>query len=815
MALGCAGIALLAIAVGVCRRVVLKWLALAAACALAVALAHGLWLGQTASVLDASGPRAWNALVVSDPRATMFGIDVMARLDGVAGSPAVRVSWPEGAPLPAYGQRVVLDTRLRASPRALDASRDAFRSAEILRASPWRVSVVGWAGWPVGGVWAWRASSIEALRAIGGRGAQALTSMLFGAPAEGEGAAALEDARTSGVAWAITASGLHLGILILLAERAAGAAGAGRRSRATAALVTLVVVSAAAGLRLSLLRAALAGAAAVLARLVGRRRDATAALGGALTILVIADPSAAYDAGLLLGAAAVSGIALLSVLAKAWLAPVIGRRASWALGGSVAAQVAVAPLAAAMFGAVSLLGPVTLAVSAAPVQVAVALGAAGALITPLSSVAGSALTRPGVLAAEVATRLWEMMARVPGALAAMAAPPWWFAGAWIGLGALLWLRWPMPRRVARVRLGVVFGIAAFLCLSLLRGPTVGCIEVLDVGQGDAILIRDGTHAVLVDTGPDPVVLRQALARAGVRDLDGLVLTHAHDDHIGGVDGLTGVARPDWIAVPDVEDAAVAALAARLEGSTDRVVRLRRGMEFVVGSVKVRVLWPRGGDVRLAANDTSVILLLERNGHFALLLGDAEEQAQRGALDAWSSPVEMLKVAHHGSVNGNVPEALELWRPRIALISVGQGNRFGHPVPAVVAGLGQIGAQVRRTDLEGDLVWEPAAAAALDAASPGATLCDNLARGWPSVALPMPRGRVDLWLPPVLPISSPSTSSTAPRSCSWSARRSASTIGSRPWRISISTTRPSMAPRPPPTPSSTPPTPCRFSVNGVS
>jgi len=796
--IGCgACLALLAVAV-VSRRPVLHLLAVAAACAMGMALASGVSRAAVASGLDSQGPTSWSATVVADPADGSFGTDVLVRLEGVGGSPAIRVSWPADVAPPAYGQRVDFDARLREVVRVGDAGARSFRDGELLRATPWRVRVVGWVPGPFGAVCAWRQTSIDALRAQGGPGGEALASMLFGAPVREEGAAALEDAKTAGVAWAIAASGLHLSVIVLLAERLAGILGASRRGRSIAALVALAVLGAAAGMRLSLLRAAIAATAAVLAHLVGRRRDATAALGAAIALLVMVDPSAAYDAGLLLGAAAVSGIALLSALANAWLVPVIGKRTAWSLGGSVAAQASVVPLAASMFGAVSLLGPVTLAVSGVPVQIAVALGALGAVVAPLSRQFGQGLSRAGVVAADLATRVWQVAARVPGALLAVPAPPWWLAGAWIAGGALLWLRWPIPRRALRVRVGVSAVIAALVCTSAFAAPVAGLVEVLDVGQGDCILIRDAGQAVLVDTGPDPVVLRQALARAGVHRLDGLVLTHAHEDHIGGLDGLAGVARPGWIGVPDVQDPAVSALAARAASDADSVVSLRRGMEFSVGRVKVRVLWPRGGDVRLSANDTSVILLLEKDGHRALLLGDAEAQAQSGALEAWSGRVEMLKVAHHGSVNGNVPEALAIWRPSVALISVGAGNKFGHPSAEALATLGGMGVTVRRTDLEGDLGWEPARGAASEDVGLPQPLCDNRSRERRMAGLPPSRGQVRAWQQRASAISSRSISYTARKSCCSSAPRSGCTTGSRPSPISISTMRRSTGPRSPST-----------------
>jgi competence protein ComEC len=804
---GCVAVVALVIAALLTPRPVVRLAAAAAACAMAVALAHGVGLASTAANLDASGPRAWTGLVVADPRVTAFGTSITVRLDDAGGGATALLSWPDGVDPPAYGTVVGFDARLRAVVRGSAGAGDAFRSGELLRGTPWRVTSVAWAAGPFGAVGRWREGAVAAMRRIGGRGGPALASMVFAAPAVGEGVAALEDAKAAGVAWAITTSGLHLGVIVLLAERLASLLGAGRRGRAGAMAVALGVVSVAAGLRLSLLRAAIVAAAAAIGRLAGRRRDATAALGLAVVVLVSLDPAAAYDVGLLLGVAAVSAIALLAPLVKEWLAPLVGRTTARGLGVPVAAQASVLPLSAGLFGAVSLVGPLALVASVPAVGAAVVLGMAGAVSLPLIGPGASVVLRAAAGVANAATLVWQAAARVPGALVTVPLVPPWVVPAWIAGGAALWLWWPTPRRAARTRIGAAAILCVLAVFALVPHATTGCVEVLDVGQGDAILIRDGGQAVLVDTGPDPVVLRQALARAGVRDLDGVVLTHPHADHVGGLDGLSGITRPAWIAVPDVDDAAVMAVGSKAAGYAGRLVRLRRDMTFSVGRVTVRVLWPRGGEKGLSGNDTSVVLLLDLDGHKALLLGDAEERAQRGALEAWSGTVEMLKVAHHGSVNGDVPVALEQWKPKVALISVGRGNPFGHPAGSTLDELARIGARVRRTDLEGDLGWDPAAGSAASIADAVARLCDNLLRALPGTGAQASTD-TDPWLPPTSATSSPSISSTAPRSCCSSAPRSVCSTVWRPSPISISTWRGSTAPRPPPTTWSTPRTPCR-------
>jgi len=812
----------LALALLVCtqrsRRRALRWMCGCAGLCLVLALGRGVALTATATRLEAAVPGQMAVVVSEDPSTGEFGTTVTGRLQAVAGSPAVRISWPDGGPEPRYGELVRFDARLRLAERSSEFAADAFRSGELLRASPWRIRSVSRGPGVPGAIAAWRNDTVAALRMIGGRGAESLASMLFAARPQGAGAEALEDAKTAGVAWLVTASGIHLGAIVLLAERLAAAMGAGRRGRALAAAAAVCVIAIAAGLRLSLLRAALAAGVAVFARLVGRRRDATATLGAAILALVLLDPAAPYDVGLTIAVAAVSAIALIGPIARVWLRPLVGRTLSGALGASVTAQLGVAPLAASLFGAIAVAGPVVLALTAPVVQVAVVLGLVGAVTAAWSRALGSLMLRAGSGVAELATRVWGLAARIPGAVVAVSAVPPWAVVAWVGAGIALWLWWPSPRRMARVRCGAALVVTALAASGLASGLAGASLVVLDVGQGDAILVRDSGESVLVDVGADGTVLRQALARAGVRSIQGVVLTHAHDDHVGGIDGLTGLARPTWIGVPDVDDEAVASLATRTSRYTGRVLRLRQDMTFTVGRIHARVLWPRGGESGLSTNDTSVILLLERDGAYALLLGDAEDAAQLGALELWSRAVGTLKVAHHGSMNGNVPEALARWQPRLALISVGQGNRFGHPTAGALEELGRIGATVRRTDLEGDLAWTfPAGGAAVSTRSAsegveagvGATaLCDNPIRGRPVPGRPEPARQVDPWLPLTSTISNRSTSSTAPRSCCSSVPRSAFGTGSPLSPTSTSTSRPSTAARPPPTTSSTRRTRCR-------
>ncbi len=777
------------------RRSRLRLPAAAFALGLCVALLHGAWVTASATRAASAGPAEWRAVVAADPVAGPTGATVALRLrDGPAAGAVAVVGWPAGEPLPEYGRLVRVRARLRVVDGSKPSGRAEFRSGRLLRGTPWRVAEDGWTPGPLGRVACWRAAALGRLRGLRGDGPALVASMLFGDRTRTSGSPVEEDAKAAGVAWLLNASGLHLAALLLLADRIAAFVGLGRRGRAGASIGVGAVVCAAAGARIALVRAALVAAAAVLARLAGRRRDVTAAVGVAVLVLVCLDPAAAEDVGLLLGVVAVTAIALFGRLAAEWLRPIAGRALATAMAASVVAQVAVAPISASLFGALNALAPASLVVSAPLAATAVGLGASGAVA---GGRLGAPLTALACMFAQGAATVWHVAAGLPGAVVPVASVPWWAWAAWVTVPALAWWRWPSPRRGPRLRAIVAVVVTLVAILALIPRPAGPEIVVMDVGQGDSILVRDSGHAMLVDTGPDPVTLRRALSRNGVRAVDGVVLTHIHADHVGGISGLRGVvAEPAWIGVPDVDDRGVDRLAAACAGRAGTVIRLRRGMTWRVGETTVRVLWPQGGERQLQANDTSVVLLLARHGAaVALLLGDAEQRAQLGALDAFSGRVPIMKAAHHGSVNGVVPEALSAWCPRVVLISCGAGNPFGHPHRAALEAYGRIGAQIHRTDLEGDLVW------AVDATG----VCDN--RTVRTGAAGAPVGRA-AWPRAISAISSPSTSSTAPRSSCWRTRSvGCGTVWPR-WRTSISTWRPSTASRPPPTTSSTPPTPCR-------
>jgi competence protein ComEC len=277
------------------------------------------------------------------------------------------------------------------------------------------------------------------------------------------------------------------------------------------------------------------------------------------------------------------------------------------------------------------------------------------------------------------------------------------------LGAL-GLRAPSP---AVRRAAVLAGVALALVVAW-RGlpsrpapPPEGLrLTVLDVGQGDAILLQVPEGAVLVDEGPPEADVADRLDGLGVDRLTALVLTHPERDHVGGAADVLERVPVEAILDPRIpaegEDETRALAAARERGVP--VLAARAGEEFRIGALRLRVLWPdrdplAGGN----ANDSAIVLLASYGTVDVLLTADAEGAV---TVPIRPPPAEILKVAHHGSDDPRLPELLELVRPRIAVVSVGSDNDYGHPTPATMAALaGAPGLAVYRTDEDGSVTIE--------------------------------------------------------------------------------------------------------------
>jgi competence protein ComEC len=230
----------------------------------------------------------------------------------------------------------------------------------------------------------------------------------------------------------------------------------------------------------------------------------------------------------------------------------------------------------------------------------------------------------------------------------------------------------------------------------------------DVGQGDATVLAAGRGTgIVVDAGPDPTLVDRCLSALGITRVPLLVLTHFHADHVAGLPGVLRGRSVGAIETTGFEEPAQEAASVRAQAAARHIplTRAAAGERGRAGALTWRVLWPPPDPVTVpdGPNDASVALLVRSAGLSLLLLGDLEPPAQQALLRspdaAELTPVDVLKVAHHGSAHQD-PELIRKVAPRLALVSCGTDNPYGHPAPSTVAGLRAGGALVLRTDRDG-------------------------------------------------------------------------------------------------------------------
>jgi competence protein ComEC len=232
------------------------------------------------------------------------------------------------------------------------------------------------------------------------------------------------------------------------------------------------------------------------------------------------------------------------------------------------------------------------------------------------------------------------------------------------------------------------------------------VTFLDVGQGDSILLETPRARVLVDQGPPEGEVAHQLRELGIGSLSALVLTHPQRDHVGGAADVIRRTEVGQVLEPGLEatgpEHEAALLAARTRGIPVRVVRA--GDTFRAGGLRIRALWPADEGTSFEDPNANAVVLVATYGKTDVFLAaDAESDVTARLL---LPEVELLKVAHHGSEDPGLASQLRELRPRVAVISCGRDNEYGHPRPETLAALeSQPGISVYRTDEDGRVVVE--------------------------------------------------------------------------------------------------------------
>ena len=660
--------------------------------------------------------------VDTPPQATARGVRVRVRADelrGAGGRPLARgarfiAELPARAPVP-----VEVGMRLRITGRAVAAA--TARSPGWWRAHLARSAIAArlelTSTTPAG-----RRGGLIGLRdRLRNFGARAAGRGLSGEPREvvrgmalgGGGGLSEETAqafRDAGLWHLLAVSGQNITVVTLAVLAVLRAVGLGRRPAATVAGVVLVAYCLACEGGASVARAGIVGGLGVAGELHSRARERWHLLLAGLAVLVLHQPRAIGDPGLQLSFAAVVGIFAVAPPLAVWFAGILPTRVADLAAQAAGATLATAPVVIWHFGRLSLAGLLVNVVAVPLAGPIVVLGLTGiglsAVLPPLAVVADWCAG----IGAWALIAIARLAAAVPGATVEL---PAWSAAVAVALpvGAPLLARWlwrpvgpsiarSVPRAAAVSCLAAATAIAAAAIPSsprLSAWPHAAAVTALDVGQGDAILLRspDGA-AALVDTGPpgSPAPVLGALRRMGVRHLDVLAITHDQSDHDG--------AGPELLAHVDVGAVLAPVGLPALEAAARRrgipVRRIAAGDTIAVGQWRLVVLWPKAGAPPPEdPNDASLVMRAAAAGIDALLTADAES----GVLSRLPLVhVDVLKVSHHGSTDTGLARVLQRIHPTVALISVGAANRYGHPDPSTLATLRAAGLEVQRTDQVG-------------------------------------------------------------------------------------------------------------------
>ncbi len=523
----------------------------------------------------------------------------------------------------------------------------------------------------------------------------------------------------SGLAHLTAVSGSNTSLVAGIALSAAVAVGLGWRGRVASSLVVLSAYVLLVRPQPSVLRAAAMGVVALIALSTGGRRRGPPALLGSGLVLLLALPQFALSIGFGLSFAATAGLLVVGP-------PIAARLGRWpvtrwvpepiraALAVATAAHLATLPLAIMLGNGASLVALPANVVVTPLVPFATVLGLAAALVAPV--LPGPAALLATIAAPATAAIAW--VARFASGLrfgvVEVPAGPAGALGATVVLAVLGWAAargwrpWAHPR--ALTALGMVGVLIAALHLGRASRwpPPDWVVLACDVGQGDGLLIRapGAREALLVDAGPQGRVISRCLRDAGV-DRVTVLISHFHADHI---DGLSEVLRR-WpvsgilttpVGIP-AEGAAAVVSAAGSAGVALRVVRA--GDRLRVAGTVLQVLWPARRLEESPANNGSVVGLVSvvtgAGQVDVLVTGDIEPEAQTALLAGSAPGAEVVKVPHHGS-RYQAP-GFALWSgARIALVSVGRDNDYGHPSQSTLDQYRDANAVIGRTDQQGAL-----------------------------------------------------------------------------------------------------------------
>ena len=450
----------------------------------------------------------------------------------------------------------------------------------------------------------------------------------------------------------------------------------------------------------SVLRAAAMAAVLLIAQGTHRGRDSLPALGFAMGAVVIGDPWQARDAGFALSVLATGGLLVFAPLVVEKLSAFMPLKLAQALAPPIAAIVFCSPVLVALSGylsPISILANLLAAPAVGPITI---VGYIAALISPFAPFISSIL-------------IW--LIRFPaGFIAGVAKWAANFPVLTLRTGSIGFLivavftltLWLFKKHIKRIS---IIALVLIVALTWLQRWPAGEWQIAncDVGQGDSMVLNLGNHrGILLDVGPDPVLEDRCLKALGIDEIPLMILSHFHADHAGGLSGAIKNRKVGqlWVstnAEPLLESEHVGSLMTGIE-----IVKPQRGFTAQIAGFTIKTLWPASGTHQFASmpgdgsavNNSSIAVLITSSDYTLFAAGDLEPPAQHELIRDFAG-VDIYKVCHHGSRYQD-EDLMKALKPKIAVISVGAKNVYGHPAPQTVQALTRLGAEVLRTDISG-------------------------------------------------------------------------------------------------------------------
>ena len=513
--------------------------------------------------------------------------------------------------------------------------------------------------------------------------------------------------KISGIRHIVAVSGLHVSMLYSLICTLTGRK---RFLSALAGIPVLLLFAAVAGFTPSVNRACVMVCLMMLSQLFDREYDPATALSFAVLVMLMFNPMAVTSVSLQLSSLCVAGILLFQKRISSWLQSKLPKRKGipgklqglfcGSISVTVSSMSLVTPLSAAYFGTVSLVSILTNLLTLWAVSLVFSGMAAVCLLYLISPALSAALA--GILSWPIRYVLVtaKILSSVP--LAAVYTGSLFVVGWLIFVYLLLAVFCLKKGRKPGIHicLGII-GLCAALLMSWILPMTASTrITMLDVGQGQAILLQSQGKIFLVDCGGDSDeeaadAVAETLLSQGISRLDGVILTHYDRDHSGGLAYLLSRVDTDLLFLPDTRNEYEIP---QTEGS---VIHVWEDLHLTFGDAALTIYGPVYSGLN---NENSLCVLFDTRMCDILITGDRSAFGERMLLRRRKLPdADILVAGHHGAADSVSEELLRAVKPETVLISVAQDNRYDHPSETVLQRLEQFGCEVRRTDLEGTII----------------------------------------------------------------------------------------------------------------